>query len=284
MYRPCKICKNTDQGLYVEDRCRGELICTVCGCVQSGVNLSQGNTTFSEPIAIKPPTSSDKKILRLNNQMMQKVCPKEYRDHKRNKTITDYCEKLDLLNSVAIRARLLLEKHEEHLCRIRPINNVIASCIIVSCQITKRYINVKDVEQWLDLENLNITLKIVCKTIGINQRAMILNSVPYLISVLSLPFKFENKLRELYKLACRKNPSMGSETRMALCCYKLYTDNIAKARYKEITLENIANFTSTSENSLKSYVSGKTKNSLFEKQKRKRNTDVEDISNKKSKN
>jgi transcription initiation factor TFIIIB Brf1 subunit/transcription initiation factor TFIIB len=276
MYKPCKVCKNRDQGLFVEDQRAGDLICTICGAVQSGANISMNNTIFSEPIANIPPTREDNKLLRINEQMINRICPDEFKEFKRNKTIDDFCDKLELLGSIKSKAKLLLKKHHDELCKIRPTRNLIASCVIISCQITKRYINVKDVELILDLEHVNVTLKAVCKTIGINQRAIVLNSVPHLTSFMSLPFKFEQKLRDLYNLTCSKNPSMGGETRMALCCYKIYNDNIVHAVYKGITLDNIANVTNTSENSLKSYISGKTKNSLFEK-KRKRNEVINDV-------
>ena len=286
MYKPCKVCKNSDQGLFVEDHRHGDIICTVCGSVQMGINISMNNTTFSEPILSIAPNKNDKKLLGLNDQMMKRVYPKEYRDFKRTKTIEKFCEILELPTSVVTRTELLLTKHEGTICKIRPIDNLIASCIILSCQIINKYINVNELEQWLDISNVNTTLKMVCKAIGVNQRAIVLNSVPFLVSSMSLPFKFEKKLQELYKTTSRKNPSMGSETRMALCCYKLYNDNLQHASYKHITLAIIAKYTNTSENSLKSYVTGKTKNSLFEKQKslKRSNIDNDNDSNKKIKN
>lgn len=282
MYPPCKLCKNSDQGRFVEDCRTADIICTCCGCVQRWINNSHGNTTYSEPIAIVQPTSAQKKFLRINDQMMNKVCPEEYKEGKRNKIIKEYCEQLDLVESIQTRTKLLLKKNYEKLRQIRPQNNLIASCIIIACQSVRRYINIGDMEQFLGLTNVNSTLKTVCKIIGINQRSIILNSVPYLISTVGLPFKFEKKLSDLYKTVCRKNPSMGAETRMALCFYKLYTENIDKARYKNADLEFVAQLTNTSENSLKTYISGKTKNCLYQESKRKRKKE-ENVDNKKSK-
>lgn len=264
----CKVCKNTDPGKYVEDMRTAEITCTCCGCVQTSVNTSYGNVTFCEPLASVAPTPTQQKLLRLNEQMLIKMCPGEYRDHKRDELIDDFCEKLDLSSSVANRTKRLIDNHKEELSHIRPKQNLIAACIIITCQSIKRYINVVDIETMYMLTNVNNTLKHVCKIIGINQRTIILNSVPHMISALSLPFKCERKLVDLYKMVCRKNPSMGSETRMALCCYKVYIENIDMARFKGFELDFIAKLTNTSENSLKTYISGKTPNCLFSKQKK----------------
>lgn len=279
MNKSCKLCKNSDPGLFVFDSSRGDTICTSCGCVQTGWNNSANNTTYSDPIDIRIPSNKEKKFLRLNEQMINKVCPDEYKEYKRNDKIREFCFKLDLSESIATRSIILMDKYKYKICNVRPIINLIASCIIITCQMSKRYINIGDTEKFLDLKNVNPVLKTVCKLIGINQRSIILNSVSFLISIIGLPFKFEKKLRELYKITCRKNPSMGAETRMALCCYKLYVDNEDKAKNKKVDLEYIAQITNTSENSLKSYIAGKTKNSLFQ-MKRKRNDNTNTSSKK----
>lgn len=269
----CKCCNNRDPGRFNHDMRMAEIICTECGTIQGHMNTSIGNVTFSEPTPIIPPTATQKKFLELNDQIMARVCPEEVREYKRNKILKEYCEKLELVTSVETRARLLIENNKEKLLAIKPLNNLIAACIAVACQSMKRYINIVEMEKLFNLENVNKTLKMVCEIVGINQRAMILNAVPYLVSMMGFPFKFEKKLKDSYKLVCRKNPSMGSETRMALCCYKLYLDNELKSRYKgKITLTHIADITNTSENSLKTYVSGKSKNYLFESKKRTRKT------------
>lgn len=266
----CESCKNTDPGRFVHDNRTADIICTTCGVVQRHMNSNINNTTFTEPLEIRAHTTTQKKFMQLNNQMMSHVCPDETRDMRRNAVIKDYCEKLELTTGIETRARLLFDNNKKALSSIRPLNNVIASCIAIACQSLKRYINVGDIEALFSLSNVNKTLRMVCNVVGINRRAMVLNAVPYIISTIGLPFKYQKKLIDLYKLMCKKNPSIGSDTRMALCCYKLYVDNKEKSKFKkEITLENIASITNTSENSLKSYVSGKTSNYLFETKKRK---------------
>lgn len=281
----CKCCKNDNPGLFVYDACMDDVICTSCGVIQSHMNTSCNNTTFSEPIEIRPPTLSQKKLLTCNDQMMARVCPDEVKEYKRNKLIKEYCEKFDLISSVETRARLLIENNKEELLTIRPIQNLVASCIAIACQSLNRYINIADMEKMFMLTNVNKTLKIVCKVVGINQRAMILNAVPYLVSHLGFPFKYEKILRELYKSVCRKNPSMGAETRMALCCYKMYLDHQSKSAFKDtLTVDYIATLTNTSENSLKTYISGKTKNCLFNaNNKRQRENETKKNNNKKIK-
>lgn len=262
----CKCCKNDDPGLFVHDCRTADIICRECGIIQTHMNNSDGNTTFCEPIEIRPITASERKFLKINDQMMAKVCPEEVRDFKKNKLLKEFCEKLDLNKAVETRAKLLFEKHKEELCCLRPVENLVAASICVACQSLKRYINVVDIENLLMLSNVNKTLKSLCQIIGINQRAMILNAVPYFVNCIGLPFKFEKKLRELYMTVCKKNPSMGAETRMALCCYKLYLENESKSLFKgRIKLSDIADITKTSENSLKTYVNGKTNNYLFKR-------------------
>lgn len=269
MYKPCKMCKNTDVSKFIVDNRMDDVICTVCGCVQPWTMSCNDYTSYSEPPPTMQPTASEKKFLRLNEQMMIRVCPDEYKESKRIAQIDEYCDKLDLNESIKTKSTLLMKKYFDRVKHIRPQANLTAVCVILACQSVQRYINIKDMERFLGLENINNTIRGVCKVIGINQRSIILNSVPYLISMVGLPFKFEKKLRVLYKTICVKNPSMGAETRMALCLYKLYMDHMDVARYKGADIKYIADLTNTSENSLKTYITGKTKNALFQKAKRK---------------
>lgn len=278
----CRACKNSDPGRFVEDHKTAEIVCTSCGCVQSRINTSMGNVTFSEQLpVVEPSGSQQRQLIRTNIQMINRMCPGEYRDGKRNSMIKDYCEKLDLTSSVELRAKLFIQNHKGELLKIRPHENLIAACIVIACQSLKKYINVTDMEVTLTLTNVNTTIKAVCKIVGINFRSIILNSVPYLASMMSLPFKCEKKLRDLYIHASRKHPSMGAETRMALCCYKICTENSDASEDHGVTLEYIAALTNTSENSLRTYISGKTKCCLFNHKKRRRVGVEEDVVRKK---
>lgn len=266
MNQKCVLCKNNNPGIFIQDTQTDDIICSICGAVQPVINPYSGAGVFVEAPEYRVPNASERDFLKLNDQMMTRVCPKEARVDNRDRIIREYCERLDLAENVEMRTKLFFEKYSDELESVRPHNNTIAACIAVACQSLNLYINVTRIEERLSLSNVGKTLTTICKIVGINQRAVILNSVPFLVSMLGFPFKYEKKLKNLYRKACRRNPSMGSETRMALCCYRLYLDNMEKSRAKgRVKLSLIARITNTSEGSLKAYISGKSKNCLFQK-------------------
>ena len=102
-----------------------------------------------------------------------------------------------------------------------------------------------------------IDVVVVCSIVGINSRGVIINSIPALVCSMGFPGKYNRILKQMFIKSSRKKVSLGSETRMALCCYKLYLDHGVKSKLKgKMTLQDIAYLTNTSITSLNSYIVG----------------------------
>lgn len=273
--RACEHCKNTDMGMFINDCRTGEVICKECGFVQLKIMNNDSNVNFVEEVESVRYSDKEKGIIKKHKYLIDRHFPLEMKDDKRKLLINEYCDKLDVPECLKNTSYIFLKKHFDLIDKVRPNDNLIAVCIILSCSTINRYINVGFVEKILGLKNVNSTLRTICKMIGFNQKSLIINNIPYLISMLKLPFKFEKKLGDLYKVASMKNPSMGAETRMALCCYRLLLENREYyQRGEQVDLTFISNITYTSENSLKTYISGKIKNSLFNVNDKKRHAEV----------
>jgi len=182
---------------------------------------------------------------------MVRAFPKQERERKRSKRIKDICSELDLPSVVHERATKMFNEFNVDLCKIRPIDHTLIACVIVAAKSTTRlFFPMSYVEsKFHDVTNMSDLTKRICKIVGINQRTIALNSIPYVVSMLKLPFKYENVVRENYIKIGRLVPSMCSETKLAVSICKTLKDN-----NREIDISSVAHLTDSTEASIKSFM------------------------------
>jgi len=247
----CNECKNSDPGRFVHDKTRDDVICTTCGIVQRGMFTSTNNKNYSTPV----PVVAGGGASRIERGMLTRFFPKEQKKLKCHMIISDLCSKYDICDMAMTRARVIFDKHMDDLLPIKPRINVLVACIIVACHSLKIYINISKIENYFLLSGVSKVYKTVCGIVGINTRVVILNSIPAMVCCMGLSGKYNKVLKTMFIKSSRKKSSIGAETRMALCCYKLYQDHGDKS--KKITLQNIADLTNTSITSVTSYINPK---------------------------
>lgn len=258
----CELCKNKDLRYFVHDMRTDDFICTMCGCCQRNWFMSSENTNYNDPESNPKRAQSSALKTQMNgfHRLMVRAFPEEERTRKRNNRIKEVCELLDLSPVVLNRATSIYTEFKEELCAIRPIDHMLVACVVVAARSDKRvFLPMTKVNGYFDqISNISDLTKRVCKVVGINQRTMILNSVPYVTSTLGMPFKCEKQLTENYKKMCKLAPSMCGETKMALAACRTLKDNAM-----DVDLEFIAYLNDTSVVSIKGFSNKKRKRKLM---------------------
>lgn len=248
----CEVCNNKDMRYFVHDMRTDDHICMLCGCCHRNWLDGVENINFEDPESNpkRPQTSAIKNQTNSFHRLMVRAFPNEERNRKRTKIIKDICDMLDLTSVVFNRATALYTEYSEELCAIRPIDHMLVACVVVASRSeNKVFLPMTKVTSYFDkIKNISDLTKRVCKIVGINQRTIILNSIPYIISMLCLPFKCQKELEENYNKMCNLAPSICGETKMALATCKTLRDN-----YKEIDFEYVAFLNNTSVVSIKSF-------------------------------
>jgi transcription initiation factor TFIIIB Brf1 subunit/transcription initiation factor TFIIB len=252
----CEFCRNKDVSYFVHDQQTDSCICTICGCVQRGVyTMDNSNFDKSEPVA-KVHSSGEKISANMFSQLMVRAFPKEERARKREIKITSICCSLDLPSVVKERAIKMFNEFTEELSKIRPIEHTLVACVVVSARSNQRlFLPMSSVyRQFHEIENISDLSKRVCKVVGINQRVIIINSVPYVTSMLKLPFRCEKIIRDNYDTIGSLVPSMCGETKLAVAVCKTLKDH-----GKEIDIAYIAVLTDSTEASIKGFMNKRRK-------------------------
>ena len=236
---------------FVHDRRTDDHICTICGCCQRNWFVSE-NTNYEDPESNpkRPQTSAMKNQMNSYHRLMVRAFPEEERTRKRTKRLKEVCELLDLTTVVFNRATTLYTEFREELCSIRPIDHMLIACVVVAARSENRmFLPMSKVTNYFnEVENISDLTKRICKIVGINQRTIVMNSIPYVTSMLCLPFKCQKQLKVNYDKMCKLAPSMCGETKMALAACKTLKDN-----NKEIDFEYVAFLNDTSVVSIKSF-------------------------------
>ena len=260
--RKCKLCRRAENQ-FVYDSRRADWICTICGCVVEGHFFDQQhNANYEEyqTAAIDKDyfARRDKKRLKTTmDRIMDRANPEDVKERRFYAMLDDICVKLEYSSRVKGRAEAMFNRFKE-LKKQRKMFNVITAVLIVAKRSLGEYVNLRKVEEQLTVK-LNSTIKDVLNITGISQSSLTIKAIPYYICALGLPFKEEKRLSNLFKKASRSNPSMGSDTLLALCIYKL----LKHLKDEKHNLQTIADMTNTSYNSLQSYISGKNNCTLF---------------------
>lgn len=247
----CEVCKNKDARFFVHEHRTDTCICTLCGCVQRSV-FTTGNSTFDSTVPqTRAVTSSDKRVTNNFNSLMVRAFPQEERKKKRERRIIDICKDLELPTPVSNHAIKMYNEFNEELCRIRPIDHMLIACVVVAARSTSRlFLPMSRFErEFSEIPNISELTKRICKIVGINQRAVILNFVPYVVSMLQLPFKYEEILKENYNKISRLAPSMCGETKLAVATCKTLKD-----KNEKIDIAYIAFLTESSEASIRNFM------------------------------
>lgn len=254
----CEFCRNRDVRYFVHEQQTDSCICTLCGCVQRG-NYTTDNSTFdnAEPIA-RVHTKGELNTADRFHQLMVRAFPKEERARKREVKIKSICSSLDLPAVIRERAVKMFTEFTVELCKIRPIEHTLVACVVVATRSNSRvFLPMSSVyQQFHEIENISDLCKRVCKVVGINQRSIIINSVPYVVSMLQLPFKCEKIVRDNYDKLGRLAPSMCGETKLAVAVCKTLKD-----QNKEIDIEIVAALTDSTKASIKGFMNKRRKQS-----------------------
>jgi transcription initiation factor TFIIIB Brf1 subunit/transcription initiation factor TFIIB len=272
MFKPCENCGSKDDFILNE---QSDYVCTKCGIVERRYNYMENvchkrkkkNEDCSTTEYCVTDREKEKEINYVTKRVNSLVCPEEVRDNRFEKLVNDCGELLDSNTRIREKVVLFFNKYPE-IKKFKPRLATVGAIFILASQSLGVYLSPKHTCTMLGVDNVNERLKQVCSEVNINYMSVILNAVPYLCDQLGLQFKFRKRLEAEYKKISRSNPSMGPDTRMALCCYYLVNQ---VGNPHNLTVVDIAQLTNTSECSLNNYINGKVKCSLtFEKPKRKR--------------
>lgn len=251
----CSYCRNMDQSLFVHVKASDDIVCTVCSCVQRNLFISN-HTVFAKDTSPgdRPRTAADARFLDGHHRLITNVFPKEERLNKRRRKISRFCDKLDLPAYIRERSLTMFTEFQEELCKFRPIDRVLLTCVVVAARSSDRFF--LPISKVMDLFETFTTdmVQRVCRALGINQRTITLSSVPYVVSMLDLPFSCEKELTDNYNKVCRLAPSVCGETKMGIAACRVLKDHD-----KEIDLEYVASLTDATANSIKNFLSKKRK-------------------------
>lgn len=216
-FHPCETCKKIQ---YVHDTTHDAWICTGCGTVERRYQYSDLRHTYTDSQAVQavppPATHASRAIVRLNRQMQLRSDPGQARRDRFERITNDYADMLHMSSRIRQRAIFLFSNMDAKLNA-----KLVAACLVIGARSVGFFTTVRTVERVTGLRGLSATIKRVCAMQGISQRAVTLGSLPYFINVLELPYKSLQTLRQNYIELCRQFPSLGTETRIALACYKL---------------------------------------------------------------
>lgn len=256
MGKRCEYCKNKDLHLFLHDKNTDDMICTVCGCCQRNWITTNENTNYVDPESNPtiPQSSLQKKISNGFHRLMVRAFPNEERTNKRISKIKEVCETLDLPGVVCNRATSLFTNFEEELRKIRPIEHMLIACVVVAARSEKHvFLPMSKVSAiFHTISNISDLTKRVCVVVGINQRNIILNSIPYITSTLGMPYPCEKQMSDNYNRLCILAPSTCGETKMALATCKTLKDN-----GMDIDIELVAFLNNASVVSIKGFSSRK---------------------------
>lgn len=240
----------------IHDPQTDDRVCTNCGVVQqkhyyfTAQNISYMNSTDETPTKSIYTVRELNKLDMIQRTVHSMICPEQVKEMKLTHMIQRYSQIMGFGYKEESQCERAFKKYPA-LRKMRPQSKTIAATLVVIARIDKRYVHVQTVEKSLSLKNLTEYITDVCKILGINQRVMVINAIPSLISYLMLPFNKGERLKHMYQLACRKYPSLGAETRMALCCYKLLQE---VGNPHGFTIDMIADLNNTTTASIKGHL------------------------------
>lgn len=223
----CSLCKNNDITKYTYDKKRDEMTCC-CGCVAKGW-FNTDNATFDNDKTVVYETHEDRSTKKQFFKLMAKAFPKEERDRLRKKRIKDICFKVDASVVVKNRAYMLYEEFRDELVKIRPIKTMLIGCVIVASRSCNGcFVPMHKFRNMYILEDINRVIKEICTTIDLNQKQFTLAAVPYVVSQLYLPFRFQKVLISNFEKLSIAKPSISPNVRLGISACKLLKDNKMK--------------------------------------------------------
>jgi transcription initiation factor TFIIIB Brf1 subunit/transcription initiation factor TFIIB len=286
--RPKRICKlcNMSKNQFVYDSQHDNTICTNCGCVQNkSFNLieyevykEEEDIPWLDKNEIKAvrdgkqnKSASYKKIvqeIQFGQQMIDGMVDKNKRkDIKFYETLEHIHQELEMKEIVKDKAESIFNNFPQ-LRKIKPLESVVTSVLIIAKKETGQYVNVKEISNKLKLKKLSkMVNKISNNILQIDNDTFTLSSVSKYVFLMHMDPKEEKRIRKMYQIASKQNISMGSDTLIALCLYIRMKQLKLDEKDFGIDLKYISEITNTSLNSLQNYISGKSKCTLFLKKK-----------------
>jgi len=264
-FSPCENCNQLFPGQYVHDSRSGDVICTRCGCVARkrrfaylhvGAFSHQHNPVFTtRPVA-------DNRHRGGPIRTLIRAPLSDRRDTQRERLLAQYGDELDLCERVRARAASILSRY---LKTRTPIPETVAAAIVVARRALGLFANTRATATELGLKDLGPHVAAVARAARLSIRSDVLGAIPLLVQQMGFPVSFERHLRAHYTAAARANANIGANTLMALVLVRFYTANRARSTLRDPLKvpEDMADMTDTSAVSMRAYMSGARRCSLF---------------------
>lgn len=266
-FKSCENCKILQRGQFIYDSITDDYICTICGCIVRKFIYSDRKLTYHEKFNSIENLKSNKfpnheKRLLMLNRFFPKIDKLEFYFNK----IEKYGQILNFNEIVFNKAKYWLKKFPK-LIEIKPRKKVIFILLILS---QRSYNYCLDFTNACKILNINGVAKLmlrISKILGVSQLYIPIYNISRLLFLCGFKYKYVKYLKKFYFQAREKNKSIGSDTLIALILIRFYIANKKKSNIPphKITLKYITKITNTSLASIKSYVFGAIKNTLFTK-------------------
>jgi transcription initiation factor TFIIIB Brf1 subunit/transcription initiation factor TFIIB len=268
--RACELCKQRNPSLFVYDDKHADLICTVCGCVQRGINAqwlygdtaafhSPVHTVKSAPRDAHPQEKAAAKTnlsrqAELYDRMTNRMCRKENAERRLEMKIERFAAVLDYPERFVTQCHAMFNKFKALRMR-RPSEQTVAAALIVAKRECGFFEDISRVSEALALGDLGSHVMAVYKIAKISHRSRIDQNIPAFVVNLGFPYRFAHRVTALFKFASRLNGAVASKTLLGLVLWRFYQANVAKSKADhKVDLELIASMTGSSPATLGAYM------------------------------
>jgi transcription initiation factor TFIIIB Brf1 subunit/transcription initiation factor TFIIB len=189
-----------------------------------------------------------------HHKLMARANPAEERERLRMKTFEAMCDKIGASSLVKDRAMLIYNNHKVELNKLKPRKKMLLGCVMVASRSTRsHFIPMSYVKCILheESEGLGRYCRDICKIVGLNQKTFTTKAVPYIVSNLRLPFKFEKVLIDYYDRVSVIAPEVAPETRMGIAACRILKEEGLDTKIKR---SYVAYVCGTAETSIRTFL------------------------------
>lgn len=267
----CELCKQNYPGQFFYDHQHAELVCTNCGCCQRGYISEDRQHNFKDtnPLYTVRGVKNESKA-KLYFNMTNRYCTEENEERRRNKTMKDMGDILELSQKVMDKCEFIFSKSKE-LCKRKPRKQTVAAALIVACRESGVFIDTKATSDLLNIGDLGSHVLEVCKLLKISHKSNLELQIPEFTRALGFPYKYSSQIEKLFKRYRKENGSMATNTILALILWRFYLANSKRSKApKPLDLSFISTMTGSSLATLKNYINN-GKCTIFQKVKKNAN-------------
>lgn len=247
-------CQECHANAFAYDSQRAHRTCTRCGIVDrrfvNGRPAPTKNIKYDTPVASRS-HPQDRWVARTKRSVDRMVDPRLARDSRRLASLSRYAFLLDLHEDVASHADSMFRNNREAMDSLRPRARAEVAALVIAARDRGAHIRVAAAEAWTGVSGVDAAIRLICVTLGINQRVNVLDGVPAMLQALGLEYAETERVRSLYKVVAANHPSVGEDTRLALCLCRIMREYVDCDT--EI-IDRVAQTTWTSRGNLSSYI------------------------------